>query len=217
MTLPPSATQVLKLHGLEKLTPSVATWSQKKRSPKSGIGLQDALRFFIEHWINYPFATDIVPLDALLVISNIFSNRRWKQDEQKLENENVCARGVKMGGHFMYAMRKLRELPEVDVRFAKMLSLKSLPVYDTPLPYGQLIDEFDSFILFKLKPLRKAMGIAISSSMHTGTIAHVDPFPVNTQMACIAIPSSQTAFSPFVRESGASVVESSLKRKVELL
>ena len=162
-----------------------------------------------------PPCSDTVPPDALRKITRIFSHRVWKGDEQKLVNEEVSARGVKVGGHYMYAVRKLRELPSTDVGFARMLTLKCLPVYNAPPLPGQLIDDFDSFILNKMKSLRKAMRLASQGSVHTGTIPSVDSLSVNTPMVCAMIPSSSSAFVPFVREPHTSFTEGMLKRKAD--
>ena len=115
----------------------------------------------------------------------------------------------------MYIMRKLRELPEADVDFAQMLTFKALPKYDTPPSTGQLISDFDSFLLFKMKPLRKVMHIQYEGHLHAETPPNAHNLPVNTPDVKSVIPSPSSAFVHFVRASNETGSGDMLKRKLE--
>ena len=117
----------------------------------------------------------------------------------------------------MYIMRKIRELPDVDISFAQMLTFKSLPLCNAPLLTGQLISDFDSFLLFKMKPLRKVMHLSTEDHMQAGNIPNAHSLSVSTPAVSVVIPSSPSAFVHFVRASHETGSDGMLKRKAESL
>lgn len=190
------------------MEPSIHAWiSGRKgnRSAASGIGYYDAFRLYIRHSIFYPSSSDSVPQDAWRTLVEIFSYRTWKKDAEKLGNEEVSVRGEKAGGQFMYAIRRIRELPDKDTRFAGMKTFKCLPVEGIPALHGNLINEFDSFILYKMKPLRKAMRFALSTASSLAPShapCHAPSPSTSTNVIPVAqIPSEQSAFVSAIRPS----------------
>ena len=151
LRLPPQSLDILVTLGMEHLEPSILEWAsgRKAKVTSSGVGYYDAFRLYVRHSILYPSAQDSVSQDTWGTIAEIFGYRAWNKDEHKLVNEKACARGERAGGQFMYVLRRVRELLGKDIRFAGMETFKCLPVHGTPPLHGNLINEFDTFLLYK--------------------------------------------------------------------
>jgi len=87
----------------------------------------------------------------------MFSHGWWRKDPDKLEHEKPHHRGEREGGHFLYMMRKCRELPDANPLLSGCERLRSLPLYGSRPAPGELISPWDAFVLNKMKPLRKEL------------------------------------------------------------
>jgi len=130
----------------------------------SSVGLPVALRVWVDNEICSGLCVPTCPKKSNAgkcqygpITEKLFSHETWRKDIEKRQNEFPQARGVREGGHFIYLIRKCRELPDIDHRLSRLSSLRNLPHYGGVPPPGELISPFDKFVLDKMRPLRKAL------------------------------------------------------------
>jgi len=122
------------------------------------------------------------------ITERLFSHETWRKDAQKLEHEQAQARGVSEGGHFIYLVRKCRELPDTNPRLSDCSLLRNLP------PYNSL--EFDLFKVQKMRPLRKTLQELAKAN------AAMNPSSIKKRKRAVAGPPGPGAAAPPVISVG---------------
>lgn len=125
---------------------------------QKSVGFPDALRVHVDTGISlWAESVGKSKTEFVQVTKHVFSHQTWRKDPDRAEHETAKVRGGSDGGHFIYLVRKCRELPDTEPRLRDCGFLRSLPDYRAPAPPGELIGPFDKFKLETMRPLRRAL------------------------------------------------------------
>jgi len=122
----------------------------------SEVGLPDALRSYVDNAIcRYLCGYEKhARCPHAQITARIFSPDRWSKDTDKLPHEQPSERGVRKGAHFIYLVRKCRELPDCNPHLNGCTVLRNLPIYGSEALPGELNSPWDKFVL-EMRPLRR--------------------------------------------------------------